>query len=93
MIENAENVFCNFTNGKPAEFDEVEEKSIRVVLVSKEEKEQKGFLEQLEKLCEKHDKTFEDVLSISLSQLGLCNEWKDFCKSLKEQSEQSRVKK
>ena len=55
MIENAENVFCNFTNGKPAEFDEVEEKSIRVVLVSKEEKEQKGFLEQLEKLCEKHD--------------------------------------
>lgn len=56
MIENAENMFCNVVNGKPSVFNETDEKSVRVVLVSKEETEKKGFLEQLEKLCEKHEK-------------------------------------
>lgn len=87
MIENAENVFCNVVNGQPSAFNESDEKSVRVVLVSKEETEKKGFLEQLEKLCEKHEKTFEDVLSVSINQLGLSNEWVKFCKSLKKDSE------
>tara|TARA_A100001201_G_C4092709_1_gene202667 strand:+ start:1444 stop:2022 length:579 start_codon:yes stop_codon:yes gene_type:complete len=87
MIENSENVFCNVVNGQPSVFNETDEKSVRVVLVSKEETEKKGFLEQLENLCEKHGKTFEDVLSVSINQLGLSNEWVKFCKSLKEDSE------
>lgn len=32
-------------------------------------------------------KTFEDVLSVSIKQLGLATEWAEFCKSLKEDSE------
>ena len=87
MIENVENVFCNFVNGKPSVFNETDEKSVRVVLVSKEETEKKGFLEQLENLCEKHGKAFEDVLQISINQLGLETQWAEFCKSLKEDSE------
>jgi len=70
MIENAENIFCSVTNGQPLEFNETDEKSVRVVLVSKEETEKKGFLEQLEKLIEKNDKTFNHVLKIALEQCG-----------------------
>ena len=63
MVDNEESQFLNLS-GEPAEFNESDIKSVRVVVEQKKPNEPKSFVEELYSLLEKHNKVIEDLIPV-----------------------------